>query len=91
MGTHKANVKKFFEFIRQPYAWPGGYEISMICDDGGIICHKCAKENKREIVSSIVLEIQDGWSPMGYDVLWEGGNHCDHCSKVLDNYGEEEN
>ena len=26
----------------EAYAWPGGYEISYLVKDGGVLCHQCA-------------------------------------------------
>ena len=90
MNTHKNEIKRFFDFTRNPYAWPGGYEIAMVTDDGELICHDCAKDERSNVVWSICHEVNDGWRPVAYEAFYEGGNHCVHCNRNLDNYGDEQ-
>ena len=52
------------EIIRQPFTFPGGYEKALTCDDGGILCHKCTKENYNEIAHDTVK----GWNNTGWNV-----------------------
>jgi hypothetical protein len=85
----RKQVKGLMRFIKNPYAWPGGYEVAMITDDGGLICHRCAGEEKLNIISSIKSGTSDGWLPFGYGIDYEGPVHCDHCGRSMANYEEE--
>lgn len=87
--TWKANLqatKSLKEFIRHPFAWPGGYERVAVCHDGGLLCHACCKREFKGILHSTLFEFRDGWDITGIQVLTgckeEDENfYCDHCSK----------
>lgn len=76
---------QFRESLRAgPYAWPGGYVVAFICDDGGALCPSCAKENGPLILRSIRAKARDGWRVVGCQPAehWDddAGMRCDHCS-----------
>jgi hypothetical protein len=75
--------------IRNPYAWPGGYPISIITNDGAALCPFCAKDNSRSICHDTMKGWKTGWDCAGISILWEGGNTCDQCNACLDAYPEE--
>lgn len=78
--------------IRQRCAWPGCYPISIITDDGELLCPDCARENYASIAHDTVKGwSRTGWSAVGTQVLWEGGNRCAHCCENLDAYPTDEN
>jgi polyferredoxin len=87
-----AIMRQVRQAIRQPYAWPGGYPLSIITQDGGVICPDCAKENHRGIAHDTLHPGWEGcgWSAAAVNILWEGGNHCDHCGRCVDAYPDEE-
>ena len=69
--------------IREPYAWPGGYERIAITDDGGVVCHKCVKSELRQIARSYK---GDGWHVVAADIVEsynEGTLYCNHCERLL--------
>ena len=67
------------EARQTPYAWPGGYPVYGIMDDGGMLCHGCLQEPEVHEHGDA-----DGWRFVGADVYWEGDDeHCAHCSKPL--------
>ena len=69
------------------YAWPGGYPIIYVMDDGGVICPDCANgQNGSEASESSDCH---GWKIVGYDVHWEGEPiACDYCGKMIESaYG----
>ena len=68
--------------IREPYAWPGGYEKIAITDDGGVLCHKCVKSELRQIATSYT---GDGWRIVRVDIAenFDDPIYCDHCGKLL--------
>ena len=75
------------DIIREPYAWPGGYERIAITDDGAIICHACVKSELRQIATSYK---GDGWHVVAADIVEncdENPLYCDHCGTLLN--GEE--
>ena len=79
----KANRGKVKDLIREPYAWPGGYERIAITDDGGLLCHKCVKDNYKLIINSFP---EDGWHVIGTDLTEncdEEPIYCDNCAKFL--------
>ena len=74
---------------QQQFAWPGGYELFAITDDGGVLCAACCRTEYRQIRDS---SPGDGWHvcavystenvDMGVD---EGDDHlfCAHCDHVM--------
>jgi len=83
------NIETVKAFIKEPYAWPGGYERVLIMDDGACLCHKCAAENLPEIERAIADGWCDsGWLPLGVDIIWEGGETCAHCYRPVSVYGD---
>lgn len=76
--------------IREPYAWPGGYPVFTIMDDGAMLCPECARANYRQIAESTRDHSRDGWQAIGADVYWEGSPQaCGHCGKPLESaYGD---
>ena len=88
-------VKRLKTNIRMPYAWPGGYEIVAVMDDGEILCMDCCKNNYREILDSTLHDIEDGWKLAGFmmeavspdcctdDLI----SYCAHCNKVFGEMG----
>ncbi len=78
--------------IREPFAWPGGYPVYTIMQDGGMLCPVCAKGNFSAIVKATKTHGQSGWEAAGSDILWEGEGQCAHCGKILETaYEENEN
>jgi hypothetical protein len=83
-------LRQVKDAIRTGYAWPGGYPLSVICNDGEALCTDCARKEWRNIAHDTVKGWRTGWDVAGVQVLWEGGNHCDQCSACLDAYPQEE-
>ena len=78
--------------IREPFAWPGGYPVYTIMQDGEMLCPSCAKGNFSAIVHATKTHDRSGWEAAGSDILWEGEGQCAHCGKILETaYGENEN
>jgi len=72
--------------IRQGHALTGCYPLSIIMCDGGAVCTDCARREWRKIAHDTVKGWETGWRAAGVDVLWDGGNRCDHCGICLDAY-----
>ena len=79
------DTKTLKPLLRQPYAWPGGYELVFVTSDGGLLCHKCIKEEFKSVVWSMKNEVDDGWRVVGYDLDYNfedcDFSTCDHCEK----------
>lgn len=70
----------------EPYAWPGGYPIGYLMDDGEYLCARCVNSPANPVH---VDGVADGWQLVGIDVLegshedYAGGIRCAHCAAVL--------
>lgn len=65
----------------EPYAWPGGYPLHVITDDGAALCAKCCGS---ELASIDTSTRGDGWRVIASDVNWEDADlYCDHCSERI--------
>jgi hypothetical protein len=73
---------------RNPYAWPGGYDIAGVADDGELICAQCIRSEYKLIMSATRYQRNDGWRIIGYQTSdWmENGETCAHCGRLLDPY-----
>lgn len=70
------------------FAFPGGYSILYLAEDGGIFCADCARgENGSD---AAIGSDDPQWNIVDAYVHWEGPpTHCDHCAKVCESeYGD---
>lgn len=69
------------------YAWPGGYQIYYVCQDGGTLCPACANEH----ASKSGDEWDPQWNVVGADVNYEDPSlYCDHCNARIESaYAED--
>lgn len=79
-------------FIRQPYAWPGGYPLMVLFADGQVCCATCAKENYRLISQDTRDNYRGGWCAVAIETHWEGAPEiCAACECEIESaYGEAE-
>ena len=74
------------EYKDNPYAWPGGYALLALMDDGETLCHACitGEEEVHEVGDA------DGWKFVDAFIHWEGSPLlCAHCNEeLLSEYGE---
>jgi hypothetical protein len=77
--------------IRNKYAWPGGYPLFIVCNDGACLCTDCAKKEFNQIAHDTVKGWKTGWNAIGADINWEDTSlYCDNCGKQIESaYGEE--
>ena len=63
---------------REMFAWPGGYELYAITDDGVVLCHNCCRTEFYNIRT-------DGWNIVAMQSTAEDESHvyCDHCDKDI--------
>lgn len=73
------------------FAWPGGYPIYYICEDGGWLCPDCAN-NKNGSQASTDASAPSDWRIVEQQVYWEGKPlSCDHCDAAIESaYGWED-
>jgi hypothetical protein len=89
------NIETISDFRRAirsgPYAWPGGYPIYFITDDGEALSFAAARSERRAILESIASQSRDGWRVVAADVNWEDASlHCVHTGERIESaYGED--
>jgi hypothetical protein len=73
------------------YAWPGGYPLYFICDDGAAISFDSVKENLAQVIYAIQHGLRDGWRVVGCEINYEDDDLvCEHSGKpILAAYGDE--
>lgn len=78
-------LEQFDNFIRQPYAWPGGYEIHALTLDGGCLCHQCCKAEAETIADAMTEESDPQWMIAALDINYECEHlFCDHCNRQIE-------
>jgi hypothetical protein len=92
METTTKNLESLRYVARNPYSWPGGYDVIALTSDGALLCSDCVRENYAACYDSTKNGHYDGWGVVGVvDGAWcESGECCDHCNKNLDAYKGEE-
>lgn len=77
------------QLIASPYAWPGGYPMFAITNDGAALCHHCCSSERKSIGSTYG---SDGWAIVALEVNWEDPSLlCDHCGERIESaYAENE-
>lgn len=83
--------------IRKEYDLPGGYILFGVCDDGGILCCDCMRNEFHQILWSIKNDCSNGWrvdqiessvNLESEEFIKENEEHysltlCDHCNTIL--------
>lgn len=92
MRNH-AIIRKVKQAARDKYAWPGGYPLFILLEDGEPLCPDCARANFRQIARDTRDHARSGWDAAGVDIHWEGEPlQCAHCNGDIESaYGEPEN
>ena len=62
------------EYIRSNgIAFPGGYHVIALMNDGEIACYKGIRDNFKRILRAIWEgNMRDQWAVRGFEVHWEG-------------------
>ena len=82
MTTQSKSLRLADQLISQPYAWPGGYPLFAITNDGCALCHRCCKEERKWIGTTTGT---DGWNVVAIDANWEDhGLYCAHCGNAIE-------
>jgi hypothetical protein len=72
-------------FKENRYAWPGGYPMAAVMDDGELLCHECFIDSSNPVHMGGEA---DGWRVEGAIVLEgdeedHGDCHCAHCGRDI--------
>lgn len=83
------NIDKPSDFgkaLRQgPYAWPGGYPLYFICDDGAPLSFESARKEGQRICQAIRERSRDGWRVVAVEINYEEPDLiCAHSNKPIE-------
>ena len=84
--------QELFDTIRQPYVWPGGYQLHLRMADNQPICVRCAAINKPALLRAMAYPgTDDQWCPDSVDVNWADENLiCAHCNTLIESVYEDD-
>ena len=73
-----------------PFAWPGGYPLFFICNDGAALSYDYAKENTELIEGAITdKDNAGGWLVIACEVNWEDSDlYCEGGKRIESAYSE---
>ena len=76
--------KDLKEAIRQgPYAWPGGYPLYFITEDGGALSFETVRQQYKGVLDSVRCNNNDGgWRVIAMEINY------DNCDLIDDHTGE---
>ena len=91
----KEQLNTVKRFVREHYAWPGGYELVAITNDGELLCHECVKQNIRSVFWDIFNRCDTGWqiTSIGMEAVSadacddEYKSYCAHCAREFGELG----
>ena len=75
--------KEIADYVSETaFAWPGGYEMFALTDDGGVLCRLCCATERDLIAASYP---GDGWHATAFDHEGNTDAHveCDHCHRII--------
>lgn len=82
MTTQSTSLRLADRLSASPYAWPGGYPLFAITDDGAALCHHCCKTERDSIGTTAG---SDGWGVVAIEANWEDPDlYCDHCGARIE-------
>ena len=81
-GTILVGVK---QVARNGFAWPGGYPLMTVLQDGECLCAACTKENLGLIAYATAHPgVDPQWEAIGQEVNWENESlTCAHCEQSI--------
>jgi len=85
-----AVLRKVKEAIRNGYAWPGGYPLYIVMEDGEALSIEAAKAEFKLVAHATLFAQRDGWQAAGVDINYEDTElYCAHTNKQIESaYGE---
>lgn len=89
-------ISDFRKAIRQgPYAWPGGYPLYFVMEDGEALSFASAKRERRNLIEAISDRAKgypaNGWMPVAVEINYEDGElYCSHTNERIESaYAED--
>lgn len=75
-----------------PYAWPGGYPVYFVADDGEALSFNAVRENYKLVLRAVREQATNGWSVIGVDINYEEQDlTCAHTGERIESaYGEQQ-
>lgn len=68
-----------------PFAWPGGYPLYFISEDGAALAFETIRENWHHVVWDYLNDCNTGWRLAGVTINYEDPEMlCDHSAKPID-------
>jgi hypothetical protein len=67
------------------YAWPGGYQLYFVTDDGAALSFASVRENLRQVLYSIRHKLNDGWRVIACESTEAADDivTCEHSNEVI--------
>jgi len=82
MTTQSRSLRLADQLSANPYAWPGGYPLFGIFNDGDACCSKCASA-ERELIGT--TSGNDGWGLVAIEANWEDPDlYCSNCNARIE-------
>jgi hypothetical protein len=74
-----------------PYAWPGGYPLYFVTDDGAALSFQTVRDELSQVLPAIQSGKKDGWRVVACLINWEDSDlHDDHTGeRIPPAYGDE--
>lgn len=87
-ATNAARLKRTASvkhFLRHKYAWPGGYPMYAVCNDGEALCHACTKEHAKLILRATRANDRSGWNVRACGINYEDSElYCCDCGETIE-------
>lgn len=85
----RISLREILEHLSNgPYAWPGGYPLFFVTEDGDAMSFEAVQENielvARATISREMHHAWHGWRVEAVDINWEDGDlYCCHTGKRI--------
>jgi hypothetical protein len=68
------------------YAWPGGYRVWYLTEDGASLCAECVQAELTNVLDSHANDYRDGWNVVGHytEADTDEAGPCGHCGRTAD-------
>ncbi len=88
--TSMKDLTQIKQAIRDRYAWPGGYPLFLVCNDGAALCVDCGRSEFQQVAVDTALGWRTGWDVAAPAINFEDADLiCDHCNESIESaYGD---
>lgn len=90
MTTMNKEVNAHVKFYIRNKGQSEGYPLVLVMQDGGILCHECARKEVKLIFADTRQGWSTSWTASRVSLHWEGpAMTCDHCGTEIESaYGD---